>query len=135
MVFSFQAAFLSLNLHALAEQLEKIDLAQRLFIEAHLLPPELVCFIFLIVRLSCISLQHYNVICVFEITNRQTTLENAFYFLFLRNQSFLVSIFPFVLIYVKKTNRCNIFRLQVFTLSFALELCASAVLNGFFNSE
>ncbi|GMN53886.1 hypothetical protein TIFTF001_023007 [Ficus carica] len=36
-----EAAFLSLNLHALAEQLEKIDLAQRLFIEADLLPPEL----------------------------------------------------------------------------------------------
>ncbi|KAK7836547.1 hypothetical protein CFP56_022388 [Quercus suber] len=35
------ASFLSLNLHALAEQLSKIDLSQRLFIEANLLPPEL----------------------------------------------------------------------------------------------
>lgn len=36
-----EASFLSLNLHALAEQLAKIDLSQRLFIEADLLPPEL----------------------------------------------------------------------------------------------
>ncbi|PON97843.1 phosphorelay protein [Trema orientale] len=36
-----EASFLSLNLHALAEQLSKIDLSQRLFIEADLLPPEL----------------------------------------------------------------------------------------------
>nr|XP_023915918.1 uncharacterized protein LOC112027490 isoform X1 [Quercus suber]XP_023915919.1 uncharacterized protein LOC112027490 isoform X1 [Quercus suber]POF06182.1 hypothetical protein CFP56_27259 [Quercus suber] len=36
-----EASFLSLNLHALAEQLSKIDLSQRLFIEANLLPPEL----------------------------------------------------------------------------------------------
>lgn len=36
-----EASFLSLNLHALAEQLAKIDLSQRLFIEANLLPPEL----------------------------------------------------------------------------------------------
>ncbi|KAL5573599.1 hypothetical protein UlMin_023196 [Ulmus minor] len=36
-----EASFLSLNLHALAEQLEKVDLSQRLFIEADLLPPEL----------------------------------------------------------------------------------------------
>lgn len=42
--FIVQASFLSLNLHALAEQLAKIDLSQRLFIEADLLPPELVCF-------------------------------------------------------------------------------------------
>ena len=41
-----QASFLSLNLHALAEQLAKIDLSRRLFIEANLLPPELVCLIF-----------------------------------------------------------------------------------------
>ncbi|XP_009355767.2 protein ECERIFERUM 16 [Pyrus x bretschneideri] len=36
-----EVSFLSLNLHSLAEQLEKIDLPQRLFIEADLLPPEL----------------------------------------------------------------------------------------------
>ncbi|KAK4577675.1 hypothetical protein RGQ29_027976 [Quercus rubra] len=41
-----EASFLSLNLHALAEQLAKIDLSRRLFIEANLLPPELVCLIF-----------------------------------------------------------------------------------------
>ena len=37
-----QASFLSLNLHALAEQLEKVDLSERLFIEEDLLPPKLV---------------------------------------------------------------------------------------------
>ncbi|XP_062105916.1 protein ECERIFERUM 16 [Humulus lupulus] len=36
-----EASFISLNLHNLAEQLAKIDLSQRLFIEADLLPPEL----------------------------------------------------------------------------------------------
>ncbi|KAJ0111897.1 hypothetical protein Patl1_02343 [Pistacia atlantica] len=36
-----EASFLSLNLNALAEQLAKVDLSQRLFIEADLLPPEL----------------------------------------------------------------------------------------------
>ncbi|OMP07437.1 hypothetical protein COLO4_07343 [Corchorus olitorius] len=36
-----EASFLSLNLHALAEQLEKVDLSKRLFIEEDLLPPEL----------------------------------------------------------------------------------------------
>lgn len=36
-----EVSFLSLNLHALAEQLEKIALPERLFIEAELLPPEL----------------------------------------------------------------------------------------------
>ncbi|XP_059663208.1 protein ECERIFERUM 16 isoform X2 [Cornus florida] len=36
-----EASFLSLNLHSLAEQLAKVDLSQRLFIEADLLPPEL----------------------------------------------------------------------------------------------
>ncbi|XAR49579.1 hypothetical protein NMG60_11032829 [Bertholletia excelsa] len=36
-----EASFLSLNLHHLAEQLAKVDLSQRLFIEADLLPPEL----------------------------------------------------------------------------------------------
>lgn len=51
-MISMQAAFLSLNLHALAEQLEKIDLAQRLFIEADLLPPELVCLLFLVMKIS-----------------------------------------------------------------------------------
>ncbi|MBA0555186.1 hypothetical protein Golob_014240, partial [Gossypium lobatum] len=35
------ASFLSLNLHALAEQLEKVDLSKRLFIEEDLLPPDL----------------------------------------------------------------------------------------------
>ncbi|KAA3468290.1 Phosphorelay luxU [Gossypium australe] len=34
-------SFLSLNLHALAEQLEKVDLSKRLFIEEDLLPPDL----------------------------------------------------------------------------------------------
>ncbi|KAA8524309.1 hypothetical protein F0562_010732 [Nyssa sinensis] len=38
---SNEASFLSLNLHALAEQLEKVDLSRRLFIEEDLLPPEL----------------------------------------------------------------------------------------------
>ncbi|XP_031281732.1 uncharacterized protein LOC116140212 isoform X3 [Pistacia vera] len=36
-----EASFLSLNLNALAEQLAKVDLSQRLFIEADLLPSEL----------------------------------------------------------------------------------------------
>ncbi|MBA0669548.1 hypothetical protein Goklo_029697 [Gossypium klotzschianum] len=36
-----EASFLSLNLHALAEQLEKVDLSKRLFIEEDLLPPDL----------------------------------------------------------------------------------------------
>ncbi|OMO53999.1 hypothetical protein CCACVL1_28149 [Corchorus capsularis] len=36
-----KASFLSLNLHALAEQLEKVDLSERLFMEEDLLPPEL----------------------------------------------------------------------------------------------
>ncbi|XP_039018089.1 uncharacterized protein LOC120149347 [Hibiscus syriacus] len=36
-----EALFFSLNLHALAEQLEKVDLSERLFIEADLLPPNL----------------------------------------------------------------------------------------------
>lgn len=38
---SYEAPFLSLNLHSLAEQLSKVDLPQRLFIEADMLPPEL----------------------------------------------------------------------------------------------
>lgn len=37
---SQEAAFLSLDLNALAEQLERVELSQRLFIEADLLPPE-----------------------------------------------------------------------------------------------
>ncbi|KAM7275536.1 hypothetical protein ACFE04_017402 [Oxalis oulophora] len=36
-----EAEFLSLNLHALANELEKVDLPTRLFIEPDLLPPEL----------------------------------------------------------------------------------------------
>ncbi|KAI4333909.1 hypothetical protein L6164_018661 [Bauhinia variegata] len=36
-----EVPFLSLNLHALAESLEKVDLSKRLFIEPDLLPPEL----------------------------------------------------------------------------------------------
>ncbi|KAL4302854.1 hypothetical protein GQ457_10G017100 [Hibiscus cannabinus] len=36
-----EASFLSLNLHALAEQLEKVDLSGRLFIEEDILPPDL----------------------------------------------------------------------------------------------
>ncbi|XP_054811504.1 protein ECERIFERUM 16 [Prosopis cineraria] len=36
-----EASFLSLNLHALAENLAKVDLSKRLFIEPDLLPPEL----------------------------------------------------------------------------------------------
>ncbi|XP_062027630.1 protein ECERIFERUM 16 [Rosa rugosa] len=36
-----EVSFLSLNLHSLAEQLDKVDLSQRLYIEADLLPPEL----------------------------------------------------------------------------------------------
>ncbi|GMI83928.1 ECERIFERUM 16, r RST1 interacting protein [Hibiscus trionum] len=36
-----EASFLSLNLHALAEQLERVDLSERLFIEEDLLPPNL----------------------------------------------------------------------------------------------
>ncbi|XP_050377195.1 protein ECERIFERUM 16 isoform X2 [Argentina anserina] len=36
-----EGSFLSLNLHSLAEQLEKVDLSQRLFIEPDLLPLEL----------------------------------------------------------------------------------------------
>ena len=36
-----QAPFLSLNLHSLAEQLTKVDLSQRLFVEEDLLSPEL----------------------------------------------------------------------------------------------
>jgi hypothetical protein len=43
--FNVQASFLSLSLHALAEKLANIDLSQRLFIEADLLPSELVCLI------------------------------------------------------------------------------------------
>lgn len=42
-LFSMQASFLSLNLHALAENLAKVDLSKRLFIESDLLPHELVC--------------------------------------------------------------------------------------------
>lgn len=38
---SHEASFLSLNLHLLAEQLAKVDLSQRLFIEPDCLPPEL----------------------------------------------------------------------------------------------
>ncbi|KAF8409182.1 hypothetical protein HHK36_005256 [Tetracentron sinense] len=38
---SYEATFLSMDLHALAEQLSKVNLSQRLFIEADLLPPEL----------------------------------------------------------------------------------------------
>ncbi|KAA8515058.1 hypothetical protein F0562_018155 [Nyssa sinensis] len=38
---SNEASFLSLNLHFLAEQLEKVDLSRRLFIEEDLLRPEL----------------------------------------------------------------------------------------------
>ncbi|XP_057956051.1 protein ECERIFERUM 16 isoform X2 [Malania oleifera] len=38
---SHEAPFLSLNLHTLADQLAKVDLSQRLFIEADLLPSEL----------------------------------------------------------------------------------------------
>lgn len=38
---SHEASFLSLNLHCLAEQLEKISLADRIFIEPDLLPQEL----------------------------------------------------------------------------------------------
>ncbi|XP_024933407.2 protein ECERIFERUM 16 isoform X3 [Ziziphus jujuba] len=37
-----EAPFLSLNLHAIADQLAEIDLSQRLFIEAELLPTDLV---------------------------------------------------------------------------------------------
>ncbi|XP_020223035.1 uncharacterized protein LOC109805390 [Cajanus cajan] len=36
-----ETSFLSLNLHALAENLAKVDLSKRLFIESDLLPPEL----------------------------------------------------------------------------------------------
>ncbi|CAK9167681.1 unnamed protein product [Ilex paraguariensis] len=39
--FAAKTSFLSLNLHALAKQLAKSDVSQRLFIEADLLPPEL----------------------------------------------------------------------------------------------
>ncbi|KAJ4981732.1 hypothetical protein NE237_032569 [Protea cynaroides] len=38
---SYEAPFLSLDLHTLAGQLEKIDISERLFIEPGLLPPEL----------------------------------------------------------------------------------------------
>ncbi|KAB5515818.1 hypothetical protein DKX38_026466 [Salix brachista] len=38
---SHEASFLSLNLHALAEQLAKVDVSERLFIEADLLPTEM----------------------------------------------------------------------------------------------
>ncbi|XP_043687334.1 uncharacterized protein LOC122638555 isoform X2 [Telopea speciosissima] len=38
---SYEASFLSIDLHALAEQLEKVDIPKRLFIEADLLSPEL----------------------------------------------------------------------------------------------
>ncbi|CBI21908.3 unnamed protein product, partial [Vitis vinifera] len=38
---SHEAPFLSLNLHSLAEQLTKVDLSQRLFVEEDLLSPEL----------------------------------------------------------------------------------------------
>ncbi|KAJ9550129.1 hypothetical protein OSB04_014174 [Centaurea solstitialis] len=38
---SYEASFLSLNLQALSEQLAKIDLPKRLFMEADLFPPEL----------------------------------------------------------------------------------------------
>lgn len=38
-----QASFISLNLHAIAEKLAKVDLSKRLFIEPDLLPSELVC--------------------------------------------------------------------------------------------
>lgn len=38
---SHEASFLSLNLHTLAEQLSKANLAERLFIEPDLLPPEM----------------------------------------------------------------------------------------------
>ncbi|KAK9131910.1 hypothetical protein Scep_011438 [Stephania cephalantha] len=37
----YEASFFSLDLHALAAQLEKIDVSKRLFIEEDLLPPEL----------------------------------------------------------------------------------------------
>lgn len=38
-----QASFTSLNLHAIAEALAKVDLSKKLFIESDLLPAELVC--------------------------------------------------------------------------------------------
>ncbi|XP_058100600.1 protein ECERIFERUM 16 [Magnolia sinica] len=38
---SYEASFLSMDLHALAAQLEKIDVSERLFIEVDLLPAEL----------------------------------------------------------------------------------------------
>jgi hypothetical protein len=38
-----QASFISLNLHAIAEKLAKVDLSKRLFIEPDLIPSELVC--------------------------------------------------------------------------------------------
>ena len=40
-----RASFLSLNLHALVVCFAKVDLAKRLFIEADLLPTELVCLL------------------------------------------------------------------------------------------
>lgn len=40
-----QASFLSLNLNALAEHLAKVDLSQRLFVEADLLPSESVIYV------------------------------------------------------------------------------------------
>ena len=40
-----QASFLSMNLHAVAENFETLDLSKRLFIEPDLLPPELVCLL------------------------------------------------------------------------------------------
>ncbi|KVI04311.1 hypothetical protein Ccrd_017383, partial [Cynara cardunculus var. scolymus] len=40
---NYEASFLSLNLQALSEQLAKIDLPKRLFMEADLFPPELYC--------------------------------------------------------------------------------------------
>lgn len=42
LTFVMQASFLSLNLNNLNEQLAKVDLAERLFIEPDVLPPELV---------------------------------------------------------------------------------------------
>ncbi|RVX09262.1 hypothetical protein CK203_015392 [Vitis vinifera] len=63
MIWQTKAPFLSLNLHSLAEQLTKVDLSQRLFVEEDLLSPELmsVCQIMLNISPILVNLRFWIV--------------------------------------------------------------------------
>nr|KYP58787.1 hypothetical protein KK1_014209 [Cajanus cajan] len=64
-----ETSFLSLNLHALAENLAKVDLSKRLFIESDLLPPELVYEIHLYIVCKSVfaPLMQFNMQCAEEL--------------------------------------------------------------------